>query len=131
MYKIEKRNSGYILTFGDIISKLEMQKWVDESKTVLAADTRTSFGVIIDMRTLQPLSADAQALMVEGQQLYKKAGMLRSAVILANSIVTKQFMGLAKESGIYATERYIDASSNPDAISTAISWVADSIDPDK
>ena len=66
MYKIERRTSGYLLTFGGAISKDEMQKWVNESRAALAKETASSFGVIIDMRTLAPLPADAQALMVEG-----------------------------------------------------------------
>jgi len=68
--------------------------------------------------------------MVAGQKAYMNKGMKRSCVILANSITAMQFKRLAKESGIYAFERYVDASAIPDWKKTALSWVKDGIDPD-
>ena len=130
MYKIEKRSSGFMLTLGGSIEPAEMQKWLEESKTMLAG-VSGSFGVIVDMRTLAPLPPAAQAFMVEGQQLYKKAGMQRSAVILNNAVTTLQFRRLAKESGIHAWERYLDASSEPQWQQKALDWVTSGKDPDK
>ena len=129
MYKIERRNSGYLLTFGGAISKDDMQKWVNESRAVLAKETASSFGVIIDMRTLAPLPTDAQALMVEGQGLYKTKGMKRSAVVVLNNVTAMQFKRLAQESGIYQWERYIAATTS-DWSDIAIAWVRDGVDPD-
>jgi len=129
MYKIEKRPSGFLLTFGGFIEKDEMNRWMEESRTQLTG-TRAPFGVVIDMRTLAPLPADAQVTMVEGQKLYKDAGMERSAVILANPVTKAQFRRLAQQSGIYAWERYLDASSEPNWQAKAISWVKSGADPD-
>jgi len=53
------------------------------------------------MRTLQPLPADAQTLMRDGQKLYKEKGMVRSVVILDNVITYMQFLRIGKEMGIY------------------------------
>jgi hypothetical protein len=131
MYNIERRSSGYILTFSGLINPDEMQRWCDDSKRNLMTESSSSFGVIIDMKNLQPLSSESQALMIDGQKLYKEKGMKRSAVILNNEKVCTQFKNLAIQSGIYSTERYIDASSNNNPVDTAISWVKDSIDPDK
>jgi hypothetical protein len=83
------------------------------------------------MRTLVPLRPDSQALMVKGQALYRAKGMQRSAVILNDAVVTGQFMRLAKESGIYAYERYIDASNDPQWHRHAEDWVRSGVDPDK
>ena len=130
MYRIEKRPSGYILTFSGDIGEAEMQRWKDESERTLAAETATSFGVIIDMRNLLPLKREVQTIMVSGQRLYKDKGMERSAVILSSADVCRQFKNLAVQSGIYATERYIDASSEANPIQKAISWVKAAIDPD-
>jgi len=130
MYKIEKRPSGFILTFSGNIDFAEMQKWYDDSLKELQSNKLTDFGVIIDMKNLLPIDKGTQAIMVKGQGLYKNAGMLRSAVVLADSIVCLQFKRLAKESGIYETERYIDASAHDSPISVAIDWVKDSVDPD-
>lgn len=130
MYKIEKRPSGFLLTFGGFIQKQEMEQWLEESRKALMA-APPEFGVIIDMRTLNPLPKDAQDVMVTGQQMYKVKGMKRSAVILANPTTTIQFKRLAQESGIYAFERYIDASVTPDWSQVALDWVKSEIDPDK
>lgn len=130
MYKIETRPSGFLLTFGGFIQKQEMEQWLEESsKTLLIAPPE--FGVIIDMRKLKPLPQDAQEIMVKGQQMYKMKGMKRSVVILDNPTTTFQFKRLAKESGIYAFERYIDASIMPDWSQAAVDWVNSGIDPDK
>ncbi len=131
MYKIEKRPSGYILTFSGQIGAIEMQRWVDESKKKLDLETRNSFGVIIDMRDLQPLNNDAGVLMKAGQKLYKEKGMKRSAVLLSSDDVCQQFKNIAIQTGIYATERYINAISISNPIEKAVDWVKDGIDPDK
>ena len=57
--------------------------------------------------------------------------MNRSAVILNNPETTAQFKNLAVISGIYVTERYIDASLKSNAIDLAINWVKDGVDPDR
>ncbi len=129
MYNIEKRPSGFLLTFGGYIAANEMQTWYDESLVALKSAAST-FGVIIDMRTLKPLPADAQAIMLKGQQAYKLKGMNRSCVIVSDPLTRSQFTRLARNSGIYAFERYIDASANPDWSRPALAWVKEGIDPD-
>ncbi len=129
MYKIERRPSGYLLSFSGKIEKDEMQRWYNESKIALVGENESSFGVVIDMRSLQPLQDEAKTIMVSGQQLYKNKGMKRSAVILANESICRQFKNLAVQSGIYVTERYIDASSAVNAVEQAINWVKNAVEP--
>ena len=74
MYKIEKKDYGYKLTFGDFITEEEMKKWVEESRSTLASSP-ASFHIFVDMRTLKPLPPEAQAAMQEGQKLYKEKGI--------------------------------------------------------
>lgn len=131
MYNIEKRPSGYILTFTGVIDEEEMQRWVNDSKEILLGETSSSFGVVVDMKELQPLTDKARAIMVGGQDLFKKMGMNRSAVILNSEEVCNQFKKIAIESGIYTTERYFNAAIETNTIEKAISWVKDGIDPDK
>src|SRR5271157_132467 len=128
MYTIEKRSSGFVIAFGGFIEQVEMQKWFEESKRQLIG-VIGSFGVIVDMRTLAPLPPAAQGIMVEGQKLYKNAGMQRSAVVLHNAVTTAQFRRLAKESGIDAFERYLDASAEPNWQQKAVNWVKAGVDP--
>ncbi len=130
MHAIEKHDYGYLLTFGGHMDEAEMKTWVAESRNALANAPR-SFGVMVDMRTLKPLSDAAQTVMVEGQKLYKEKGMQRSAVALASTIVTMQFRRLAEESGIYAWERYLDASRLTDWEKVGTDWITSAKDPDK
>ncbi len=130
MYKIAKKDFGFELTFGDFIDVAEMNRWREEAKAALVGAPK-SFGVLIDMRTLKPggIKPDAQAIMVDGQGLFKKAGMERSCVILQSATVTMQFERIARESGIFAFERYINAAQKPDWEAKAIGWIQKKIDP--
>jgi len=130
MYKIEKENYGFKITFSDFMKEDEMQRWLMETERVLATQTG-KFGVLIDMRTLKPLPLEAQEIMKDGQKLYKQKGMERSAVILNNAVTTIQFKRIANETGIYEWERYFDASTNPNWEAKSIDWISRSIDPDK
>jgi len=67
--------------------------------------------------------------MAETQALYKQKGMQRSAVVLDNALTTTQFRRIAKESGIDAWERYIDANLTPKWSEAAVKWVRDGIEP--
>lgn len=130
MYKIEKKEFGYKLTFGGFILKEEMKNWLMESKEILETQTET-FQIFVDMRTLKPLPAESQEFMQEGQKLYKQKGMERSVVILNDKITTMQFIRIAKETGIYKWERYIDASSNYNWELKGLAWLQNSVDPEK
>jgi hypothetical protein len=130
MYKIERTNIGFKLTFGGTVSKEDLEPWFEESKKALNR-CKKPFGVIVDMRNLQLLSPDVQAEIVKGQTLYRDSGLERSAVILSDPIVTIQFMRLAKKSGVYRNERFIDASSDAQWEKHAEDWVKSGIDPDR
>jgi hypothetical protein len=107
-----------------------MQAWVEESKTALKSAGK-DFGVFVDMRSLKPLVQEAQAVMQEGQKLFKAKGMARSVVILASAIITMQFKRIAQDTGIYQWERYIDSSTVPNWKEKGLAWVRDKVDPDK
>jgi hypothetical protein len=128
VYKIDKTDLGFQLTFGGDMTEAELQTWYQESAGVLAR-MDTPFGVIIDMRTLAPLPIAAQTVMVKGQAMYRSCGMQRSCVILQDPITTIQFMRLARLSGIFKYERYIDASAHKDWRQAARDWVKDAVAP--
>lgn len=130
MYKIEKRNNIYYITFSGSITEEEMQKWYEESESLLKNASGTCF-VIVDMRSMKPLSDKSQAILKKGQSAYKIKGMKRSAVILESTVLTMQLKRIGQETGIYAWERYIDASKDKDFLKTAEAWVEKEIDPDK
>jgi hypothetical protein len=95
VYKIDKTDLGFYLTFAGDMTKAEIEKWYAESEEVLTGQ-QAPFGVIIDMRTLAPLPVEAQEVMVRGQAMYRSHGMQRSCVILDDAITTIQFMRLAR-----------------------------------
>lgn len=130
MFKIEKKDFGYKLTFADFIQAEEMKKWVEQSRNTLLTAPK-EFGVFVDMRTLKPLPQDSQQYMQEGQKLYKEKGMVRSVVVVSDSITAMQFKRIAKETGIYQWERYIDASASAFWEQIALDWIKDGKDPDK
>lgn len=128
MYNIERKEYGYKLTFGDIITSAEMKAWLDESKVILQTSPE-SFGVFVDMRTLVPLRRDAQPYMQEGQKLYRKSGMLRSVVILDNAATTMQFRRIARDTGIADFERYIDADAVKNWEEAGLNWIENGVEP--
>ncbi len=128
MYRIEHTEFGLELTFGGRIDGEEMNEWLDDSEDALA-DTPDEFGVFVDMRTLQPLGDDARATMQRGQERYRDAGMVRSAVILDSPTTTLQFRRIAQESGIDEWERYVDASSTDNWREVGLNWVRYGKDP--
>ncbi|MDD3730987.1 MAG: hypothetical protein PHU88_01255 [candidate division Zixibacteria bacterium] len=130
MYKIEKSDFGYKLTFGGKMDLEEMSTWFNESKEILKTASR-GFGVFVDMRELQLLEPDAQKEMQAGQRYYRHMGMKRSIVILDNPILTVQFKRIALQSGIYDNERYIDASTVSNWEEIGMDWIMKGIDPDK
>ena len=128
MYKIDKTDLGFYLTFAGDMTKGEIERWYVESEHALTGQ-QSPFGVIIDMRTLAPLPVEAQEVMVRGQSMYRSRGMERSCVILDDAITTIQFMRLARQSGIFKYERYIDASTHKDWLATAQNWVEHGVSP--
>jgi hypothetical protein len=129
VYKIEQANHGFTLTFGGELYSEELSRWLQESERVLARHAG-GFGVIVDMRTLMPLGPEARAIILRGQILYRKAGLVRSAVILNGTATTSQFRQLAKDSLVYRNERYIDATKDIDCLKHALDWVKSEIDPE-
>ena len=129
MYNIQKIREGFRLTFSGTIEAPEMKKWVEDSKKALMA-APPKFGVFVDMRDFKPLKPDSQAVMEEGQKMYKMKGMTRSVVILASAIQTIQFKRIAKETGIYEWERYIDCTKTANWEKVGLDWIDKGIDPD-
>jgi hypothetical protein len=63
--------------------------------------------------------------------LYRRAGLVRSAVILKGSAMAAQFRQLAKDSLVYRNERYFTASNGDECLRQALEWVALEVDPEE
>jgi hypothetical protein len=129
VYKIEEGTYGFTLTFRGTVYSEELNRWLAESERALAR-RKTGFGVIVDMRELLPLGPEARDIILRGQGLFRKAGLVRSAVILKSSSIAAQFRQLAKDSLVYKNERYIDASKDEDCLKHALDWVKWEVEPD-
>lgn len=129
MWNISRQSFGFVLTFDGSLGADELRQWQAQSRAELKTPPSGTWGVVVDMRTLQPLSAEAQAVMVQGQQLYRAAGMKRSAVVLNDPVATMQFRRLARESGIDAWERYINAGTTTNWQTVAKRWVVEAAEP--
>lgn len=130
MYKIEKEDFGFQLTFADPISIDEITHWRFEAVRALVG-VRESFGVIFDLRKLAPgeLAPEVQEAISEGRDLFMRSGMRRSCVILESATVTAQYRRYARESRKRSYERYINASVDPFWRKRAIAWLEQSVDP--
>ncbi|MDH3892870.1 MAG: hypothetical protein OEV49_17550 [candidate division Zixibacteria bacterium] len=130
MYQIDKKPYGPHLTFSGYIPKDELDQWLVDSKELLPT-LPDEFVVFVDMRDLELLAPESRPTMVEGQRYYRAQGMQRSVVILKDKITKLQFIGIAKETGIYEWERYIDANAEPNWEQIALDWILNAVDPDE
>ena len=130
MYKIDKKSYGPHLTFSGYIPSDELEQWLVDSKEMIKSYP-DEFVVFVDMREMELLAPESRPTMVEGQRHYRAHGMQRSVVILKDKVTMMQFKGIAKETGIYEWERYIDANAQPNWEQVALDWILDSVDPDK
>lgn len=128
MYKIEKKGFGYKLTFAGVIRAEEMSHWACEFEASLQKHNGP-FSVFVDMRSLIPLSRDAQVHMYKGQKLALKHGMVRSVVISKSPVTEAQFRRIGGETGILKGERYIDPTETPDWEKAGLDWLLKGIEP--
>jgi hypothetical protein len=129
MYTLEKAPFGFRVTIAGRVTPAEAVHAREESRAALA-HCEKPFGVLVDIRTLKPMADDVQLVVDETQRLFRRSGLERSAVVLASAVMTIQFIRIAKDTGVYAHERYVDASKYADWEKIALGWIIDGVDPD-
>lgn len=129
MYQIERTEYGLHLTFGNVILVKEMTEWLNNIKKAVD-NISEDFLVYVDMRTIGPVPHDSQLVLEKGQKYCQDNGMQRSVVILSDTLTKMQFTRIAKKSGIYEFERYIDSSTTDDWEKQGIDWIMNKVDPD-
>jgi len=128
MFTIEQKNYGFKLVLAGSVNLDEVTAWFAKSKVALES-AKKDFCVFIDMRSVFPLDKESQTLLAEGQAYFHSKGLLRSIVILSSPVITMQFRAIAGQSGIYANERYIDASAEPNWEKIGMEWLVKGIEP--
>lgn len=119
MYEIKEAKYGFELTFAGSIDAKEMTQWLADSNIALRKMVGKKFQVLIHMDELKPLQEAAKKILIDGQAIYKRIGMTRSAVIVPNLLVKMQMENTAKASGIHEYERYF----TKDKIDNAMNWI--------
>lgn len=130
MIKYEIKDYGLYLKFSGIISineATELTEWTENIVQLMDS----SSNVFVDMQEMEILPADCKEKIEEVQKILYKKGYSRSVVILSNEITAMQFKLIAKKTGIYEFERYIDASNNEDWEQFGMDWLLNAVDPDK
>ncbi len=129
MYSIETVPFGFHITIGTPVTVDEATAHLAQSRRLLATCEKP-FGVLVDIRALRPLDDDVQGVVDHTQRLYREQGLRRSAVVCSSAIMTMQFTRIARETGVKAHERYLDASSEADWHAIALAWIVDGVDPE-
>lgn len=130
MYEINETEYGYHLIFEGFFKREDMELWLDDIKKTVSSQSGP-YGVLVDLRHAAAFPAEAQEVLMEGINYCLSQGMERNAVIVSNAIAKIQASRIAKESGMAANVRYIDASANPDWEKMGTEWITQAADPEQ
>jgi hypothetical protein len=112
------------------ITPAEARAWFADLKPRVLAFGGKPFGLLADARTQKANPPETQELVKESMVWLRSHGMERSVVVLDSTVALIQILRLAKSSGVYAYERYLDASKEPDWERRSLDWIVRAIDPD-
>lgn len=111
MIDVKRTPFGFHMVFSGHISSEEMMAWKRDAVTRLADPKLPKpFRVRVDMTSLEHLDVDPKEILVDGQALFRDAGMDRSVVIIAEKATGLQMRDTALASGIETGERYLHIS---------------------
>ena len=119
---------GYRTTISSPFSPAEATQWFADVKRAVGAPHK--FGQLVDLRGQKLASDETNQIVQDAMKWVRTQGMERSAVVVANAITKMQIVRLAKEVGMYAYERYFDASADPQWEAKAKAWIEHGTDPD-
>jgi len=129
MINIQETDYGYRINFEGFAQRQDVAELSQRLQKILS-ERNSPFGVMVDLRQSRAIPTDAQESLMQGIGYCTQYGMERCSVAVAGAIAKIQAMRIAKETGIYQTTRYVDASSDPDWEKTCLSWIRQATDPD-
>jgi hypothetical protein len=128
VHTLEKTDYGVRLTWTGFSTLEELQRFYTTSKQLLPSLKRP-WGNLINMVDAKPFPPESADLLREAQAYYRTMGMERSVVIVNSPTVAMQLRRVAKESGIFDFERYVDISKHPNDWETrAVEWLRSGVD---
>jgi hypothetical protein len=130
MYTMERTSYGLFIEVRDTLSKADAEQWVEDLKAAIT-DINGEFGAFADLRKVLLLSPESKDAVQAGEIHARKHGLVRSVIILSDEVTALQMKGIARLSGIYEWERYIDASAVENWEQIGLDWVIHGIDPDE
>ncbi len=125
----KRTDYGFHFTLSNPITLDESEKWKEEVEQAVV-QLHEDFHVFVDMRNCELVPVGSKPNLEEGQTFCKNNGMVRSVIILGDQMTVMQMKIMAKKTGIYQWERYIDASHNPEWERIGMDWILHAIDPD-
>ena len=128
MYKMEKKNYGYKLTFSGFLNTTEIEAYIKELKSYMD-ENAGMFGIMIDMRDMKPLAPESQEALTSSQKLVSNRLTRSATIVNDNAIIKMQFKRLSKQSGVVDTKRFIDASSDSNWEVLAENWISKGTEP--
>ena len=132
MYSFEVTDYGFMFISNGFFSLEVAKAWnADFHKTLeKVVQIGRPFGQFADLRGFKPGPPESQAYITESMKAFKKAGGRRAIVLFDTHLATMHIKRLAKESGIYEWERYIDAETFPNFEKVVLAWLNEGADPD-
>jgi hypothetical protein len=121
---------GFRINAPGFVTLPEARAWFEDLKRLVGKKSGKPFGLLVDIRGQRGNPGESQEVIKEAMAWMKQAGLVRSAVVLDSTVAKIQTTRLAKTTGVYAWERYIDASKDLEWEKRAIDWIEHGIDPD-
>ncbi|MFH1699666.1 MAG: hypothetical protein ABIE07_03680 [Candidatus Zixiibacteriota bacterium] len=128
MYKIEETYYGYHTTFSGVMSEAEALRFKSEVKTILSSQ-KQPWSSVVDLQAWIPAGPEILMLLRHVEQLTKKHGLQRRAVIVRSPVIKAQATQLSFASETNSYERRIDASKVDNWEEQAIAWAAHGVEP--
>lgn len=122
---------GFRLNAPGYITPPEAKAWFEDLRTKVAVKKGRPFGLMVDIRGQKANPPETQEIIKQAMGWLKQNGMVRSTVVLDSTVARLMMVRMAKQSGVYEWERYIDASKDPDWEHKAIDWIVNGSEPSK
>jgi len=119
---------GYRTVISPEIGVVEAKAWFEDIKRVVGPPH--AFGQLVDLRAQRSSSGETKAIIEAAMRWVRAQGLERSAVIVSSIVTKVLIVRFAKEAGMYAYERYFDASGDPHWEDKALDWIEHGTDPD-